>query len=398
MDKKSPRLLINDSYAEIDLKALKNNFFIVKKLFSKGSVKNVSKKNFSNNKFICSVVKADAYGHGMLRCAEELALAGTDFLGTADYSESLRLSAYLKAKKINTPVFCMGTLPNSKKFLEVIAIENFHFTIVDVEDAKKLNSIAKSLNRKLDVQIQVDSGMNRVGFLIENAYEAVQEILQLKNLNPVGIYSHFATSEIPHHKFAIRQVNAFKKFISEAEANLHKFKYKHISNTGGVFNYEDDFFNLIRPGISLYGYYPAEEYYDEKTGLKPVMNFKSKVRYIKKVPKGRSISYGRRYYTNEDTYIASIPVGYGDGYPRSLTNKGKVLINKKEYDITGTVCMDWIMVNLGPNPDVKINDEVLLFGADYSVSKLAKLGNTMPYEIISGITPRIPRIYINKSR
>ncbi len=393
MDKKSPPLLINDSYVEIDLKALKNNFFIVKKLFSKGSL-----KRFSNNKFICSVVKADAYGHGMLECAHELALAGTDFLGTADYSESLRLASYLKSKKITTPIICMGTLPTTKPHLQTIAKENFQYTIVDVEDAKKLNSVAAALNKKLNVQIQVDSGMNRVGFPIDNAYEAIEEILKLKNLNVGGIYSHFATSEIPHHKFAVRQVSAFKKFISDVEKNLHKFKYKHISNTGGAFNYNDDTFNLIRPGISLYGYYPDDEYYDVKTGLKPVMTFKSKVRFIKKVPKGRSISYGRRFFTDKDTYIGSIPVGYGDGYPRSLTNKGKVLIRKKLYNIVGTVCMDWFMIDLGAKPEVKINDEVVLFGKNYPVYETAKLANTIPYEITSNITPRIPRIYINKSR
>ncbi len=393
MAKKSTPVLINDSYAEIDLKALKNNFFIVKKLFLKGSSKNNSK-----NKFICSVVKADSYGHGMLECAHQLALAGTDFLGTADYSESLKLAAFLKLKKISTPIFCLGTLPAAKSHLKAIAKENFHYTIVDVEDAKNLNSVAASLKKKLNIQIQVDSGMNRVGFPIDGAYEAIEEILKLKNLNVIGIYSHFATSEIPNHKFAIRQINAFKKFIVEVETNLHKFKYKHISNTGGVFNYNDDMFNLIRPGISLYGYYPDENYYEGKTGLIPVMNLKSKVRFIKKVPKGKSISYGRKFFTDKDTYVGSIPIGYGDGYPRALTNAGKVLINKKEYDIVGAVCMDWLMVNLGTEPEVKINDEVLLFGADYPVYKIAKLGNTMPYEIISGITPRIPRIYINKSR
>jgi alanine racemase len=254
------------------------------------------------------------------------------------------------------------------------------------------------MNKKLNVQIQIDSGMNRVGFPIDKAYEAVQQILKLKNLNVVGIYSHFATSEIPDHTFAQRQLKTFKKFIREIEANLHHFMYRHISNTGGVFNYNEDYFNLIRPGISLYGYYPDDKFYNVKTGLQPVMNFKSRVRFIKKVPKGRSISYGRKFYTDKDTYIASVPVGYGDGFPRSLTNKGKVLINKKRYPITGAVCMDWIMVDLGAKPKVKINDEVILFGKDYPVYETAKLAGTIPYEITSNITPRIPRIYINKSR
>jgi len=382
--------LINDSIAEIHLKALRNNFKIVKKLFS-GSTS-------SNKKFISSVVKADAYGHGMLECAKELALAGTDFLGTADYSESLKLAQFLKQQKIKTPVFCMGTLPASKKDIQVIAKENFHFTIVDIDDAKKLNLAAAALNKKLDVQIQVDTGMNRVGFPIESAYEALKQIQKLKNLNPVGIYSHFATSEVPHESFAKKQINSFRDFLKEVQANLFEIKYKHISNTGGVFNYKDDFFNFARPGISLYGYYPDEKFYDKKTGLTPVMNLKSRIRYIKKVPKGRSISYGRRFFTDKETYVASIPVGYGDGYPRSLTNKGKVLIKGKEYQISGTVCMDWIMIDIGAKPKVKINDEVLLFGAKFPVYEAARLAGTLPYEITSNITQRIPRIYINNRR
>jgi len=394
MAEKSSNKLINDSIAEIDLKSLRNNFKIVKKLFLKGS----NLKSSSKGKFISSVVKADAYGHGMCDCAIELALAGTDFLGTADYSESLRLTAYLKKHKVNTPVFCMGTLPIGKENLQSVAKENFHFTIVDMEDARKLNSAAVSLNKKLNVQIQVDTGMNRVGFPMETAYDALIQIQKLKNLNPVGIYSHFATSEVPKESFAKKQINSFKDFLKEVEANLFEFKYKHISNTGGVFNYNDDYFNLIRPGISLYGYYPDEEFYNNKTGLTPVMNFKSRIRFIKKVPKGRSVSYGRRFFTDKDTHIASIPVGYGDGYPRSLTNKGKVLINGKEYKISGTVCMDWIMVDIGAKPKVKINDEVILFGPQYPVYEAANLAGTIPYEITSNITQRIPRVYINRTK
>jgi len=385
-----PTSLINDSIAEIDLKALRNNFKIVKKLLNKGKS--------SNNKFISAVVKADAYGHGMLQCGKELVLAGADFLGTADYSESIKLAQYLKQQKIKTPVFCMGTLPASKRDIQLITKENFHFTIVDLEDAKKLNSAAASINKKLNVQIQVDTGMNRVGFPMENAYEALIQIKKLKNLNPFGIYSHFATSEVPQENFAKKQINFFKDFLKEVEANLFEIKYKHISNTGGLFNYNDDYFNLVRPGISLYGYYPDEKFYDKKIGLTPVMNFKSRIRFIKKVPKGRSISYGRRFFTDKDTYIASIPIGYGDGYPRSLTNKGSVLVNGKKYKISGTVCMDWIMIDLGLKPKVKINDEVILFGPKFPVYKLADEAGTIPYEITSNITQRIPRIYINNRR
>lgn len=179
------------------------------------------------------------------------------------------------------------------------------------------------------MQIQVDSGINRIGILLKDAYESVQKINSLSNINISGIYSHFATSEIPDHPYALKQLINFKSLVKELEQNIMKFDLKHISNSGGILNYNDPFFNMVRPGISLYGYYPDRNKVVKDIGIKPVMTLKSKVKFIKELDKSQSISYGRKYFTKSKTKIASVPIGYGDGYSRLLTNKSSIVIKRK---------------------------------------------------------------------
>lgn len=191
-------------------------------------------------------------------------------------------------------------------------------------------------------------------------------------------------------------MNDFKNFVKEVEHNLTKIELKHISNSGGILNYNDPFFNMARPGISLYGYYPDRKKAVKDIGINPVMTLKSKVSFIKDLDKNQSISYGRKYFTKKKTKIASIPIGYGDGYPRQLTNKSKVLINGKYYKTVGTVCMDWIMADIGNNSGVNVNDEVILFGKKYPAYKLSDITGTIPYEITCNISSRVQRIYVNR--
>ena len=230
---------------------------------------------------------------------------------------------------------------------------------------------------------------------MKDAYEAVKKINKLGNLNIKGIYSHFATSEVPDNSYALKQVGEFKMLIKELEMNEKQFELKHISNTGGILNFHDKFFNMVRPGISFYGYYPDVRKLKKDIGIRPVMTLKSKVSYIKELDKDQSISYGRNYFTKKKTMIASIPVGYGDGYSRLLTNKAKVYINGRLYPVVGTVCMDWIMVEIGNNSGIKVNDEVILFGSEYPADNLSGIIGTIPYEIICNIASRVQRVYIN---
>jgi alanine racemase len=375
---------IPDTYAEINLSALKNNFEAIKKTVNRQKSDKIK---------ICSVVKADGYGHGMNEIGSYLSNTGTDFLATADYYESIILADHIaKHSKKNTPVLCMGIL-NDEKVARKVLKRNIEISIADINSAVMINKLAEKMNVRVNIQIQVDSGINRTGFKIDEAFEAVKKIISLKNLKIKGIYSHFATSEIPGNSYSLRQLGEFKKLIQETEHNTVKFELKHICNTGGILNFFDPYFNMVRPGISLYGYYPDRQKVVKDIGIKPVMSFKSKVKFIKTLEKNQSISYDRTYYTKNKTQVISIPAGYGDGYSRHLSNKAKILVNGKFKTVSGKVCMDWIMADVGLYSGINENDEVILFGNEYPADKLSDIMKTIPYEVICGITKRVKRIY-----
>ncbi|MBS1517752.1 MAG: alanine racemase [Bacteroidetes bacterium] len=385
MNLKTVEKNFSDTFAEIDLKILRKNFLKVRK-----------HARISNKKIrICSIVKANAYGHGMNIVAEELARCGTDYLGTADYTETAELRNYLDSRKLNNiPVLCLGLVTEKTKLLEKLAGKNVEFSIAGINSAELLNRTAEKLNKKLTVHIQADSGINRTGFHLSDVYEGVRKISSMKGLKIKGIYSHFAMSEIPGNAYSKKQLKDFKDVTKNIENNLIKFELRHISNTGGILNFNDGYFNMARPGISLYGFYPDEKRVRQRIGIEPVMTLRSKIKFIKLLDKGQSISYGRTYYTEKRTRIASIPVGYGDGYSRALSNRSKIYVNGKLYPTAGTVCMDWIMADIGLKDNIKVNDSVELFGRNYPAYKLAELTDTISYEITCNISSRVKRFYI----
>ena len=384
--------IVNDTFAEINITSLRKNFNSIKREANK------VRKSKNDSVMVCSIVKANGYGHGMLRISEELVKLGTDYLGTADYTESNKLRDHLKKKKLRSvPILCLGNLSENQKYFDNIISKNIDVTISDVGIASLLNNFARSKNKIVNVHIHVDTGMNRVGFNEKEIYEAVRKLIELDHIKIKGIYSHYATSEIPHDPFALKQLRNFKNVISKIESNLLKFELKHMENTGGIINYRDELFNMIRPGISLYGYFTDEKAINKNIELIPVMTLKSKVSFIKELEKSKSVSYGRNYFTKQKTYIASVPIGYGDGYSRILSNKAKATINNNQYDVIGTVCMDWMMIDLkGSNKDVKVNDEVILMGREYPAYKLANIMNTIPYEITCNISQRVQRVYVKR--
>ena len=375
-----------DTYAEVNLRKLRDNFKIIRKASNKN--------NPDKNTKICAVVKANAYGHGMCRIAEELIDSGTDYLGTAFITEAVELSDYFRMKMKEPKILCLGTLTEDVDHFKDVLEHGFEVTLSDVKTARSLNKYAASNNRSVDVHVKFDTGMNRTGFLPKNIYEAVSSLKKLKNLNLKGIYSHYSTSETPGNAFSKEQFKKFKEAVSEIESNLVKFELKHIENSGGILNFRDNFCNMARPGIMLYGYYPDREKLKEDIGVQPVMRMISKVSLIKEVPKGESVSYGRKYFTKRKTRIASIPIGYGDGYPRALTNRSSVYIKGKLYPSVGTVCMDWIMADVGVKDYLTQNEKVIIFGPEYSADELAKLIDTIPYEIITNVSDRVQRIYV----
>ena len=375
-----------DTYAEVNLRNLKHNYNIIRRASNE--------KNAARDTKICSVVKANAYGHGMTRVAEELIDCGTEYLGTAFLTESVELREHLNLKMKDANILCLGTLTEDKEHFKDVIQNSIEVTLSGVQTARALNRFANAQNKKVDVHIKVDTGMNRTGFLAKDAYEAVRLLCKLKNLNLKGIYSHYATAEFPGNSYSLKQLKIFKDVVTEIENSIHKFELKHIENSGGILNFRDEFCNMTRPGIMLYGYYTDRTKIKKDVGIKPVMRMISKVSQIKELEKGESVSYGRKYYTPKKTRIASIPIGYGDGYPRALTNKSNVYIHKKLYPSVGTVCMDWIMADVGMKAKIEPNDKVIIFGPEYSADELARLIGTISYEIITNVSDRVQRIYV----
>ncbi len=382
---------MNPTRAEIDFAKLKFNLEQVKK--------HIHRKSPSKKIKVCGVVKANAYGHGLEAISTELVKLGIDYLGVANYDEAIKLRKLLP----DVPILVFGTLLHSKlepqKYVSILLKYNLIATIASVATAKFLDEYSRKSGKKFKVHIEVDTGMRRIGLDVKRVFKNIQQISSLKNLELEGIFTHFASSEAKNKSFAKLQLEKFTKLLNDLKKAGIEFPVVHSANSGAVLDMKSSYFNMVRPGLLLYGYYPSKEI-KNKIELKPIMNLKSKVTYIKRVDSHESISYGRKYFTNRRTFIGSVPIGYGDGYRWQLTNKSKVLINKKFYPVTGAVTMDWLMIDLGHEYHVKIGDDVLLMGQQNGFSigadKLAKMTGTIPYEILCAVADRVERVYINQ--
>jgi len=384
------RRILNPTRAEIDFAKLAFNVEQIRHHIHR----ELPKKRIK----ICGVVKANAYGHGIEEISKKLVDFGIDFLGVANYDEAIKLRKLIP----DTPILVFGTLIHSKlepaKYVSILHKHNLTATVASFDTAKFLNDYSRKLKSKFKVHIEVDTGMRRIGLDVKRACRSILQMASLKNLELEGIFTHFATSESKSKAFAKLQNNKFKELLFELKKNGVEFPIVHAANSGATLDLKNSYFNMVRPGLLLYGYYPSTSVRN-KIELKPIMNLKSKITYIKRVDAHESISYGRKYFTTQKTFIGSIPIGYGDGYWRLLSNKAKVLINKKFYRQVGAITMDWIMVNLGPRHHVKIGDDVLLMGAENGFSlgadRLAKICGTIPYEIICAVADRVERVYLN---
>ncbi len=380
---------MNPTRAEISYKKLENNFNRIKQHLAKSSGRKKVK--------ICGVVKANAYGHGIREISEKLISLGADFLGVANYDEAIKLRATIP----DANILVFGTLIHSKlkpaAYVSKLQRNNLIATVASLDTAKFLDYYSKSSGKKFKVHIKVDTGMKRIGFDVKRAYKNIEQIFGFKNLYIEGIFTHFATAE-SDRAFAKVQLNKFNELLHALKKGGMEFPLVHAANSAAILDLKESHFDMVRPGLILYGYYPSDEI-KSKIDIVPVMNLKSKVTYIKRVDANTGISYGRKYFTDKRTFIGSVPVGYGDGYWRLLSNTGKVSINGKLYPITGTITMDWLMINLGEKSSVKIGDDVLLIGKEngsgMGADRIAKIVRTIPYEICTAIADRVQRIYVD---
>lgn len=370
---------------EIDLAALRHNFSLVKRTVPEGCG-------------ILAVVKADAYGHGFQYVSEELEKLGVDAFAVAFLAEGVQL----RMSGINRPVLILGGIyPGEEK--RCIGL-NISTALFSLEQAQALDKATRDITcyRKAKVHLEVDTGMGRLGVLYHEAPEFLAKLKGFKNLELEGIFSHFASAdELDEEGRAYSELQAerLSGVVTEARRLGFSPRYVHVANSAGLLAMDLPFCNLVRPGIILYGALPSGDFAG-MVASKPVMRLKSRVAMLKWVEPGTSISYGRRYRAEHKSLIASVPVGYADGYCRSLTNRGEALIRGKRARVAGTVCMDWIMLDVTGIEGVAVGDEVTLLGADpmgdcISAEELAEKAGTIAYEILCGIsTRRVRRVYI----
>ena len=356
-------------WAEINLENIKKNYFEIKKF---------AKKN------ICAIIKTDAYGHGDFYIAKTLTEVGVKYFGVATVEEALNL------KKLKEKILILGFTPENK--LNLVVNNSFEQAVYDFKTAKKLNDIAQNLGLKAKIHIKIDTGMHRLGF--DTSWESVEKIKlisRFSNLELIGVFSHFAQSDIKNDPFTLEQYKKFK-FMTDELNDLNLIK--HVSNSAGIINYPEFDFDMVRAGLLLYGLLPIKS---SKINLSPVLELKSQLVAIKEIEAGESVSYNRQFIAHEKTKIGIVSIGYGDGYMRSNSNKAKVIINGNFAPVIGNICMDYLMIDL-KNIEAKIGDEVILIGKSGNLTvtadDLAKINNTISYEIITSIGKRVPRYYI----
>jgi alanine racemase len=341
-----------------------------------------------------AVVKANAYGHGMLRIAQESLRWGVDYLAVARYHEGIRL----RESGIKAPVLVFELVPD-ESITEAIE-RDLELTVVSMAGLRLMQQCSVQLKRQVTVHVKVDTGMGRLGVNTADAARLIEAGARLRGINLKGVYSHFATSEDADQTFAREQVMRFVDVLNELERRRVQIPLRHMANSGAIISLKDACFDMVRPGIMLYGYAPRKGM-PESYPVQPVMSLKSHAAFVKDVPPGISVSYGRRYFTKAETRIVTVPIGYADGYFRLLTDRAKAIINGVRYPVVGTVCMDQIMLDVGLPADIREGDTVTLLGTDGGESitawDIGEAIGTIPYEVTCLVTDRVPRVYVEES-
>lgn len=369
---------IERACAFIDLQAIEHNFFAIKSLLP------------HNVKILC-VVKADAYGHGSSEIARKLEELGADYLGVATTHEGIEL----RNRGINLPILVMsGILMNSE--IKHVYESNLMPVVHDINTLIELKRESLHHNEPLKIHLKMDTGMGRLGFKYNELHFLIKQIKDDCKLEVEGFMSHFASSE-KRDEYGFQQILEFKdslNFLKESGINP---KIVHMSNSGAIVKYPEACFDMVRAGIALYGSYPSKEIADILQ-LRTVMKFVTRIAFIKEYQQGSSLSYGRTFTTEKKTRIAYIPVGYADGYPRALSNRGSVLIKDRRCSVVGRVCMDWMLVDITDHENIDVGEEVILLGRGnndaITADEIAEITETIPYEILCNISKRVPRVYV----
>ena len=369
--------IVRPTRVEVNLGFVKENFLAIKKFV--GSVK------------VMPILKANAYGHGLIQIAQLMEEIGADYLGVAFVEEGILLREY----GIKIPILVLGGVWGNQ--VPLFLKNDLAITASSIDKINQIDEAASSLKVKAKVHLKIDTGMERIGVHYYSAEKFLEATLKCKNVIVEGIYSHFSnadSSDLTHTKL---QFERFSEVISFYEKRSLPSPIKHISNSGGMLQMPEANLDMVRPGILMFGVYPSLEV-TKKIPVKPALSWKSLVIYFKVIKPGHPVGYGLTWQTEKPIRAVTIPVGYGDGYFRNLSNKSEVIIRSKRYPVVGNVSMDQIVANI--DQDSAYNgDEVILLGNDGNISitceELAEWAGTIPYEILTNINTRVPRVYID---
>jgi len=367
--------IIRPTRVEVDLKVLKENFKQIKKHI--GNVK------------IMPVLKANAYGHGLVRIAQFYPEMKADYLGVAVVEEGI----LLREKGINLPILVLGGIWGNQ--IPLFLKHDLTITASSIDKLKQIDETAEHMKIKAKVHLKIDTGMERLGVHYYNAEKFLNTVYKCKNLKVEGIFSHFANSESDDLTHTKLQLERFNEVLSYFDKHSIEPPLRHISNSGGILQLPEANFDMVRPGIMLFGVYPSKEV-KRTVVIKPVLTWKSLVVYFKVIKPNHPVGYGSTWQTDHNVRAVTVPVGYGDGYLRSVFNKAKVIIRGERYPVIGTISMDQIIVNLEQGSAYN-GDEVILLGSDgknsITCEEMADWAGTIPYEILTNINTRVPRVY-----
>ena len=364
------------TWAEIDIGALRHNYRLIDKMAGEAG--------------IMAVVKANGYGHGAVEVSNTFIEEGVPYLAVAFVSEGIEL----RNAEIDTPILVFGRSTKNQIGLQIDKL--LDVTICGIEDVKMVSEAAAG--KDVRVHMNVDTGMARLGVPSTEALSTARAIAESDSLIFRGLYSHFASSEREDSTTAVKQIEIFKKLADDLDGEGILPPLRHLANSGGLLNHPDSYFNMMRVGMSVYGYHPDPRRQDS-VKFKHVMSLKSEVAQVRRVDAGTPVSYGGLWKAGRETSIATIPIGYTDGIDRALTGKMEVIIRGKKFAVVGLICMDMIMADVG-DTGIEAGEEVVIIGIQGNesilASDLAIKQNSISYEITCGIGVRVPRVYINK--
>jgi alanine racemase len=370
--------VLRPTYAEIDLSAIRGNVRAIR-------------ERVGPHVKIMPAVKADAYGHGSIQVSRAVLDAGADILGVATVEEALEL----REAGILAPVLIVGCSP-ADAAADIVS-GRITSTVCDLAFATALSEAAEEAETKALVHVKVDTGMGRIGVSSAECESFVRTLFSLPGIKVDSIFTHFPCSDEPDAGYTDLQIRSFRALTESLQSAGFDIPYRHAANSGAILAHPESYFEIVRPGITVYGLYPSPAAF-RTVPLTPALTLKTQIVFLKDTAPGDTVSYGRTFTANRATKVATLPIGYADGYNRHLSNRGEAIVREQLVPVIGRVCMDQIMLDVTDVPGVSVGDEVILYGGTGAVSieKVAGMLDTIPYEVTCAISRRVPRVYINQ--